>query len=90
MRTFVELALTLPVAKTKRLGNEELLELITCLMNVEGTENETAYWLELLEQNVPHPNVSDLIYWPVCEMTPEEILAEALAYKPIITPPPAD
>ncbi len=90
VRTFVELALALPVARTKRLSNDELLELITCLMNVEGTEYETAYWLELLEQNVPHPHVSDLIYWAVREMTPEEILAEALAYKPIITPPPAD
>ena len=36
VRTFVELAL--PVAGTKRLSNDELLELITCLMNVEGTE----------------------------------------------------
>lgn len=30
---------------------------------------------------MPDPNVSDLIYWPVSTLTPEEIVDRALAYR---------
>lgn len=89
LRTFVQLALIPPVAKRKQLTKEELLELIDALMNDEGTEYETSFWLALLERNVPHPEVTNLIYWPKREMTAQEILAEALAYQPLATPPAA-
>ncbi len=40
-----------------------------------------------LEKLLPHPGVSDLIFYPKREMTAEEIVDEALAYKPIILGP---
>ncbi|WP_283809039.1 hypothetical protein [Tumebacillus amylolyticus] len=42
--------------------------------------------IELLERNVLHPEVSDLIFWDKRELKAEEIVDEALAYKPIILP----
>ncbi len=85
---FVKSALVAPEATRKILTKDELLELINALLSGEGDEHETSYWLALLEHNVPNPSVSDLIYWSQPEMSAEEILAEALAYQPIITPPP--
>ena len=37
--------------------------------------------MDILKQNVPDPDVSDLIYWN--DLTPEEIVDRALRYKPI-------
>jgi hypothetical protein len=60
----------------------ELIELVTELYNSEGkTEEEENRLLELLEKNVPHPEVSDLIYWH--DLTPEEVVDRALAYRSI-------
>lgn len=39
--------------------------------------------IEVVERNVPHPEVSDLIYWNDEDFTPEQIVDIALAYKPI-------
>ena len=52
-------------------------------MNVDGTETEIDELLQLLERNVPHPEVSDLIFYPDREMTAEEVVDRALAHKPI-------
>ncbi len=40
--------------------------------------------MDKLERSVPHPEVSDLIFYSKREMTAEEIVAEALSYKPIL------
>ncbi|MFD0713195.1 hypothetical protein [Paenibacillus sp. GCM10027626] len=52
-------------------------------MNIEGTEEEIDRMIELLEQSVPHPEVSDLIFWNEIELTPEQVVEKALSYKPI-------
>jgi hypothetical protein len=63
-------------------SREELINLVKELYNSKGkTEEEENRLLELLEKNVPHPDVSDLIYWE--DLTPEEVIDKALAYKPI-------
>lgn len=59
---------------------EELINLVKELYNSKG-ETEEDRLLSLLEKNVPHPEVSDLIYWE--DLTPEEVVDRALAYKPI-------
>ncbi|WP_299611417.1 bacteriocin immunity protein [uncultured Aquimarina sp.] len=60
----------------------ELIELVKEIINVENkTEKEIDRLLEILEQNVPDPEVSDLIYYD--ELTPEQIVDKALSYKPI-------
>jgi hypothetical protein len=80
-RTLVESALRPSPQRVEGLTDEELLEIIISLVNGEGSPSEEGYWLEFLDRNLPHPAIVDLIYWR--ELTPEQILAEAKAYKPI-------
>lgn len=54
------------------------------------SEEEFDKALELFCQNVPDPEASDLIFHHEPELTPEEIVEKAFAYKPIILPPPPD
>ncbi|MBP1161119.1 MULTISPECIES: bacteriocin immunity protein [Rhodococcus] len=64
------------------LGRDELVGIVRQLQEAKGTEQEQDRLLEVLLANVPDPNVSDLIYWPVSTLTPEEIVDRALAYRP--------
>ena len=66
-----------------KLNRQQLIDLVTKIINVEGSEEEIDVWITTLEKNVPHPNVSDLIYYPDEEMTAEEIVDKALSYRPI-------
>jgi len=67
------------------MDREQLIVLVTKIQNGEGTEQEQDqdHLLEQLEQNVPHPEVSNLIFWDKRELTAEQIVDEALAYQPI-------
>ncbi len=65
------------------MSKEELIKLVEKIKNCEGTEEELDGMIELLENNVPHPEVSDLIFWGE-EKTPQEIVELALSYKPIM------
>ncbi|MEU6788050.1 hypothetical protein ABZ912_53415 [Nonomuraea angiospora] len=61
----------------------ELAEIVRRIMEADP---ETDYYLALLEANVLHPHISDLIHWPPEELwnaTPEEIVEAALSYRPI-------
>lgn len=69
------------------LPKEELVELVEKIMNAAGTEEEIDAMLDELRKNVPHPSVSDLIFWPEEELTAEEIVELALAFRPIVLPP---
>ncbi|TXK74401.1 bacteriocin immunity protein [Mesonia sp. K4-1] len=61
---------------------EELIELVKEIYNVKGkSEKEQDELLLKLENNVLHPEVSNLIYWE--DLTPEQVVDKALAYKPI-------
>ena len=67
---------------------EEPVQLVTFLMSAEGTEREQDAALKTLESRVPHPGVSSLIFWPHQEgfgreLTPEEVVDFALAYRAI-------
>ncbi len=68
----------------KTLSREELIDLVEGIKDPRGTEDDTNRDLAVLEANVPDPNVSDLIFWPNGpELTAEEVVDKALAYKPI-------
>ena len=71
-----------------KLTRSELIELVYRIQRAEGTEAELSELLCLLEANVPHPEVSDLIFYATPELTPEQVIDAALAYKPIILPLP--
>ncbi|WP_338019667.1 bacteriocin immunity protein [Paenibacillus piscarius] len=72
------------------LSRQELIALVTKIVNAEGTEEELDQWLEMVMRQVPHPQVSNLIFWHEPELTPEEIVDTALSYQPIVLPPPAE
>ncbi|MDK2968891.1 bacteriocin immunity protein [Lacrimispora sp.] len=67
----------------QELTRRELIELVNKIKDCDGTEEEIDNMILILEKNVPHPEVSDLIFWGE-EKTAEQIVDIALNYKPII------
>ena len=80
----VETALRPSAQPVPDITDDELLEVITYLVDGHDSESEQSYWLEFLDRNLPHPAMSNLIYWRFDELTPVQILAEAKTYKPIL------
>lgn len=70
------------------INRDQLIALVREIMNAAGTESEVDKMISLLEAGVPHPNVSDLMFWPPdgVQLTPEQIVDEALAYRSVIPP----
>lgn len=60
---------------------EELIELVKKIMTADGTEAELHKNVALLMKNVPDPRVTNHIFY--ADLTPEEVVDKALAYKPI-------
>ena len=67
----------------KKLTREELTNLVNKIVECEGSEEEIDEMIEIVKRTVPHPEISDLIYWNEEELTPEQIVDKALNYKPI-------
>lgn len=68
----------------------ELTEMARRIMEGEGPEHATYFWLEMLALNIPDPRIIDLIYHPgeyfgdgdnKRELTPEQVIEIALAGK---------
>jgi hypothetical protein len=68
---------------TENIPRDRLIEIIGQIMKSEGSEEEINEWINILENNVPHPAVSDLIFHGDRELTPEEVLNAALSYQSI-------
>ena len=54
----------------------------------DETEDQIDEWVTVFERSVPHPEASDLIFWPLrhglgTDPSAEEIVNAALSYKPI-------
>ena len=58
----------------KKLTREELINLVNRIVECEGSEEEIDEMIEVVKRNVPHPEISDLIYWNDEELTPEQIV----------------
>ncbi|AWB44915.1 hypothetical protein DCC85_12255 [Paenibacillus sp. CAA11] len=65
---------------------EELVEIARRLQDEELSHGDTKFYMQLLEANVPMPEVSDLIYWE--DLEPEQIIERAMAYESIRLPGP--
>lgn len=67
----------------------ELIELVRRAMPQNGYSDAEAY-MAIFEAHVACPYASDLIFHPPGgeELTAEEVVEQALSYKPITTPPP--
>jgi hypothetical protein len=62
---------------------EELIALVRRIVACEGTEEANDAWLDELQSRVPHPAVTDLIFHHEPELTPEEVVDVALAYRAV-------
>ena len=62
---------------------DELVNLIRKIMEAEGTEAEIDGYMATVTSNVPHPNWTDLVFHDERDLTPEQMVDEALAYRPI-------
>lgn len=71
---------------------DELVQAVRRIIDAAGTESELDGLLALVERNVPHPSVSDLIFYPPngSDLSAEEIVNAALAYQPIELGPRTD
>jgi hypothetical protein len=69
--------------KDRKVSRDELIEVTRKLMNVDfQNEVESARLAGLFNANVPHPDGTDLIFWPKIEFdTPEALVDYALSYK---------
>lgn len=66
----------------RKLTREELIDLVGRIQRLEATGSTLDEWVWQLIHNVPHPHVSDMIFWSDKERTPEDIVDEALAWRP--------
>ena len=69
-----------------KINREELIHILTKIMNCIGTEQEIYEMVEFIEKNAPCPGFADLIFWSEKERSPEEIADIILSYKPKILP----
>lgn len=72
----------------RHFSREELIELVEKITDPSHDDESIAVWLTILEQNVPHPEVSGLIFWPHIhglgsDPSAAEIVDKALEYRPI-------
>ena len=65
-----------------KLTKEGIVRLVNHIQNADGTEKEIDDMIDLLQESVPYPSVSDLIFYSEDEMTAEQIVEAALAYAP--------
>ncbi|MFS0765705.1 bacteriocin immunity protein [Peribacillus phoenicis] len=65
---------------SKKLSKEELVELVNKICNPKLSDEEVSAYIEIFENNVPHPAPSDLIFWNDEDLSPVEVVEIALAY----------
>jgi hypothetical protein len=85
-RSLREFALEAARPARPRISDVTTDELVEIVRRIFACDPEIDYYLRLLEANVPHPRVSDLIFHPPVELRDapaEQIVAEALSYRPI-------
>ncbi|MDH6279827.1 hypothetical protein M2280_001036 [Prescottella agglutinans] len=85
-RTLAEFALEAARPARPRIADITTDELVEIVRRLLTGDPESDYYLRLLEANVSHPRVSDLIFYPPTELgdaSAEQIVDEALAYRPI-------
>lgn len=65
----------------QKLTFKELVELVNEICNPELSDEELSNYISILEDNVPHPAPSDLIFWNDASLTPKEIVEIALSSR---------
>ncbi|GAA2599774.1 hypothetical protein GCM10010399_33200 [Dactylosporangium fulvum] len=69
--------------KTANVTRDELIEIVR---RIKAADDDTDYYVLLLETNVLHPRVANLIFYPPPELadaSAETIVDAALSYRPV-------
>lgn len=71
--------------KVDDISTAELVEIVNRIRNADENLD---FYLAVLKANLPHPRVSDLIFWPKNEglsedVSAEDIVQKAMSYRPI-------
>ncbi|MET8469900.1 bacteriocin immunity protein [Streptomyces sp. NPDC006422] len=66
-----------------RKSRAELIRMAQQLIDATLPEEEEDRLVEEFKSAVPHPRVTDLIYYNDPKLTAEEVVDKALAYRPI-------
>ncbi|MEU2714924.1 bacteriocin immunity protein [Streptomyces sp. NPDC007205] len=66
-----------------RKSRTELIQIAQEVINATFPEEEEDRLLEEFKKSVSHPRVSDIIYHSEPPLTAEEVVEQALAYRPI-------
>jgi hypothetical protein len=85
-RSLVEFAREAARPARPRVADVTAGELVEVVRRILAGDPEIDYYLRLLEANVLHPRVGDLIFRPPAELrgaSAERIVDEALGYRPI-------
>ena len=61
----------------------ELVQVVQQLIDAKPTGEAEDRLVAQLMSSVPHPRVTDLIYYNTPKLTAEEVVDRALAYRPI-------
>ncbi|MFE9767854.1 bacteriocin immunity protein [Streptomyces sp. NPDC005808] len=67
------------ISKTR----DELIQMVQQLIDATLPEDEEDALMEELKNSVLHPRVTDLIYYSDPELKAEEVVDQALTYRPI-------
>lgn len=67
-----------------KLNREQLIALVQKIKEAKGTEEDQERHIALLRQAVLDPKVTDYIYWSKEELTAEQVVDKAVAYRPIL------
>lgn len=67
-----------------KLNREQLIALVQKIKEAKGTEEDQERHIALLRQMVLDPKVTDYIYWSKEELTAEQVVDKAVAYRPIL------
>ena len=62
---------------------QELIKMVQRVIDCEEDEDTIDELLEILDDNLPHPSIWDLIYWPPNEeeLSAEEMIDIAISYQ---------
>lgn len=85
-RSIEALALEAARPARPRVANVTRDELVEIVRRIQAAGDDLDYYVRLLQANVVHPGITDLILWPPLEMidaSPEPIVDTALSYQPI-------
>ena len=63
------------------MNRSEMISLVNKIIKFRGADEELSEMIETLKKETGCPEVSDYIFWE--DLTAEEVINKALAYKPI-------